>query len=243
MGTELASTPCYAVIDLETTGLDPASSRIVECAVLAMSSTGTIDSEWSSLIGIPGASEPGAQELHGISKAMLEDAPRFSDVSGELVARLRGRVVVGHVLEFDLSHLRAEFARGGYDLPELENAGICTRDWARVHLQGPSYALTACCERAGVRQQGVHTALGDARATAGLLTVLLDRAARTELVAPGSNGDDVDVLELDVNKLSSAAQRVQACSLAALIARVRTTPRPIRTSIEIRDGQVRRGLN
>jgi DNA polymerase III epsilon subunit-like protein len=48
----------YAVVDVETTGLDPDTDRIVEVAVVRCDAAGRIVSEWSSLV------QPDARFLH-----------------------------------------------------------------------------------------------------------------------------------------------------------------------------------
>ncbi len=157
----------YAVIDLETTGLDAACSAIVECAIVEVDALGRVCTEWSTLVRVDG--EVGAGEIHHISSAMLRRAPRFSDVAVEITERLRGRVVVGHVVSFDLAHLHAEFDRAGRRLPDLGGASLCTRALAaHAGLERPR-TLVGCCAAAGVPLKGAHTALGDARSTAGLL--------------------------------------------------------------------------
>jgi DNA polymerase-3 subunit epsilon len=164
----------YAVIDVETTGLDAQVHRIVECAIVELDPSGDIVDEWVSLVAIPEAEELGASFVHGITRSMLAGAPPFAELVPELVARLSGRVVVGHVLEFDASHLAAEFRRAGVELPDLVAAGLCTRDLARIHLPSERRSLEVCCALAGVQLTGPHTALGDARAAAGLLRWFID---------------------------------------------------------------------
>lgn len=159
----------FAVVDLETTGLDPCADRVVECAVVEVDRGGHVIAEWSTLVSIPGSAEVGALGIHGISRQMLDGAPVFADVITDLAARLAGRVIVGHVLAFDLEHLRSEFARSGVCLPVLNPSGLCTRELARAFLPPGPRNLQACCQAAAVECGELHTALGDARATAGLL--------------------------------------------------------------------------
>jgi DNA polymerase-3 subunit epsilon len=168
----------YAVIDLETTGLDVIGNRVIECAIVQLEVDGSVADEWSTLIAIPGTSDPG--DIHGISRAMLDDAPTFSDVLGEIALQLQHRIIVGHVLDFDLAHLAAEFDRAGVTLPACRPAGICTRELARELLPEGSHALGACCAAAAVPIPDAHSALGDARATAALFAHFL-RAGFTPL--------------------------------------------------------------
>jgi DNA polymerase III subunit epsilon len=168
--------PCFAIIDLETTGLNAEIDRIVECAILTCAPDGTVIDRWESLVGSDVDGPVGARALHGLDTDALSDAPTFETLLPSIVERLRNRVVVGHVLSFDVAFLAAEAARASYAMPELGSAGWCTRELCRSHLQGDSYALAACCVRAGIDQRDPHTALGDAHATAALLATVLHRA-------------------------------------------------------------------
>ena len=156
------------MIDLETTGLDAATSRVVECAIVQLDQDGSICSEWSSLLHV-GGEEIGANAIHHISASMLATAPCFAEVAPEIVARLSGRIVVGHVVAFDLAHLNAEFARLGRSLPDLAAASLCTRDLAKEFGLDRPRTLLGCCQATGISLRGAHTALGDARSTAALL--------------------------------------------------------------------------
>jgi DNA polymerase-3 subunit epsilon len=93
-------------------------------------------------------------------------------VAREIVDRLRGRIVVGHVITFDIDHLTAEFHRSGFALPPVSGATICTRELVKLHLPAGSRTLRACCERLGLTYDGAHSALGDARAAASLFVAL-----------------------------------------------------------------------
>ena len=101
-----------AIVDVETTGSDPASDRITEIAVLEVSGF-ALTAQWSTLVN-PGGTIPGAiQALTGITQEMVESAPRFADIAAELYERLAGRVFVAHNARFDYGFLRREFDRAG----------------------------------------------------------------------------------------------------------------------------------
>jgi DNA polymerase-3 subunit epsilon len=181
----------FAVVDVETTGLDPKTTRVVECAVVELASDGGVLEEWTSLVSVPGEGELGASWLHGITREMLATAPPFREIAGELSAHLAGRVVVGHVLEFDLAHLATEYARCGLVLPDLRGVGICTRELARANLPPGSRSLIACCKALGVNCPAAHTALGDASATAAVFRALLRLGAVPD---PGPAGTRASAL-------------------------------------------------
>lgn len=163
----------FAVVDVETTGLDPAGTRMVEIAIVEMDRSGRLIDEFSTLLAIPGDGPLGAEFIHRISRPMLARAPRFEDVAQTICQRLSGRIIVGHVVAFDIGHLSGEFTRAGLMMPSLIDSTLCTRDLARVVLPPGPKTLAACCEATGIEHKAAHTALGDARATAGLLVTLL----------------------------------------------------------------------
>lgn len=170
----------YAVVDVETTGLDPRTHRVVECAVVELDARGVLVAEWSSLVAVPGDGEIGASFVHGITREMLRDAPAFAEIAPELVRRISGRVLVGHVLAFDLGHLAHELTIAGAVPPDMASGGICTRDLARRHLPAGRRSLELCCAATGVIVRDAHTALGDARAASGLLRWFIDRGHDAE---------------------------------------------------------------
>jgi len=101
-----------AIVDVETTGSDPATDRVTEIAVLEIDGFG-LSARWSTLVN-PGRPVSGAiQALTGITQDMVDAAPRFADLAEELHQRLAGRVFVAHNVRFDYGFLRREFDRAG----------------------------------------------------------------------------------------------------------------------------------
>lgn len=156
----------FAVIDLETTGLHPDyHHRVVELAIVTLGPSGQRETEWATLINPE--RDVGATHIHGLTASDLADAPRFSDVAGEVVAQLAGRVLVAHNLRFDVAFLASELARLNADLGMV--SGVCTLGLAsRFGIVGQR-TLPACCAALGVELTEHHTALGDAVAVALLL--------------------------------------------------------------------------
>ncbi len=186
-----------AVVDVETTGLDPAGIRMVEIAIIEMDQSGRRIGEFSTLLSIPGEGPLGAEFIHRISRPMLATAPRFEDVAAAICERLSGRIIVGHVIAFDIGHLRGEFARAGVMLPSLDDSTLCTRNLARLVLPPGPKTLAACCEATGIDHKAAHTALGDARATAELLVILLRSGFDVGLEALGAAARGIAWPELD----------------------------------------------
>ena len=173
----------YSVIDLETTGISPdRHHRIVEIAVVHVDGAGRLLEEWSSLINPKRHVD--AIEVHGITAADLFDAPTFDDIAGDLVQRLRGKVLVAHNFRFDSTFLRKEFERIGVNVPITPDSGLCTMQLASEYLDTARRSLDACCASIGYRLRDAHSALEDARAAARLLChFLLETPAFVQKVA------------------------------------------------------------
>jgi DNA polymerase-3 subunit epsilon len=162
----------YAVVDLETTGLDPnRQHRIVELAVVHVSPTGEITGQWETLVNP--RRDLGPQRIHRVTAAQTSYAPTFDRVAEELASLLAGRVVVAHNLRFDGGFLAAEYARHGYRVPLGPHIGLCTMLLAPKYLPGAGRSLADCCAAIGVTISDAHRASADALATAHLLAAYL----------------------------------------------------------------------
>ena len=171
----------FAVLDVETTGLNPRETRMIEIAIVEIDANGRVLDEFDSLINIPGDAPLGAEFIHHVTREMLAGAPQFSDLANHVASMLEGRIVVGHVVAFDLGYLIEVYRRAGFELPALHGATLCTREFARAALPPGPKSLQACCDAFGIENDAAHTALGDARATAELLVKLLAKASFFDL--------------------------------------------------------------
>ncbi|HET9351748.1 MAG TPA: 3'-5' exonuclease, partial [Burkholderiales bacterium] len=150
-----------AIVDVETTGSDPAGDRITEIAVL-QTEGGTLSAQWSTLVN-PGRPIPGViQALTGISPEMVAAAPRFAEIAGELEERLAGRVLVAHNARFDYGFLRREFERAGIN---YRAKTLCTvRLSRRLYPDTGGHDLDSLIERHRLECAPRHRALPDAAA-------------------------------------------------------------------------------
>jgi DNA polymerase-3 subunit epsilon len=173
----------FAVVDVETTGLYPSVDRVIEIAVVRVDSSGRLLDEWATLLD-PGR-DVGPTSIHGITARDVRGAPRFADIAPELRWRLGGEVLTAHNARFDRTFLAAEFERAGLPMDDCSSA-FCTMWGCSRYRLTSSRALAGCCAELGLCHDEPHTALGDARATARLLGVILDRVGvgRLELPAP-----------------------------------------------------------
>ncbi|RYE40592.1 MAG: 3'-5' exonuclease [Hyphomicrobiales bacterium] len=173
----------FTAVDIETTGLDPASDGIVEIGAVKFTATGEVIDEFATLVNTPGSSES-ARSVHQIQDQDLDGAPDLAAVLPALLDFMRGTVLVAHNLDFEEPFLTAAFQRHEPVLPAI--SAICTLQTCRRQLEGRAFSLKAMYKTAtGNWLENHHSALADARATAQILQWLVKTAPSTlSLSAP-----------------------------------------------------------
>ena len=166
--------PSYAVLDTETTGFSPQADRVIEIGIVVLRPDGSVEGTWSTLLNPH--RDLGAQDVHHIQAQDVVGAPEFADIAGDLADILRGRLFVGHNVSFDARFIAAEYARAGAPTTLAAADCLCTMQLSRQLLPGRKKTLDVCCELVGVQHHDAHSALGDAQATAELLTHLAARS-------------------------------------------------------------------
>jgi DNA polymerase III subunit epsilon len=165
----------YAVLDVETTGMNPyTGDRVTEIAAVIVRD-GVIAERFETLINPERSIPPFITELTQISWEMVKDAPRFADICDELLRVIGGHVFVAHNADFDWRFVAAEVHRATGR--RLRGPRLCTVRLARrilPHL--PSRRLDALMHHYGVENDARHRAGGDAAATARILLRLLEEA-------------------------------------------------------------------
>ena len=165
----------FVVVDLETTGLRPGSSRICEIGAVRVREL-ELEEEFELLVD-PGAPiGPVISALTGLRDADLRGAPhpamavrRFLEFAGDAV-------LVAHNARFDLAFLDRETERlTGARLagPVVDTVGLARRLLAgRTRRAG----LASLAQFFGTAAQPCHRALPDAQATAEILVQLIGLA-------------------------------------------------------------------
>jgi DNA polymerase-3 subunit epsilon len=170
--------PHFAVVDLETSGLNTRRHRILQLGMVVVDAEGTVVDQWSSLVKLRWPLQRvGPTRIHGISRSTLRGAPRLDDALDELGRRMHGAVFTAHNAAFDSDFIaRAVRRRPGDDPLRLGlEPRLCTLRMSR-RLDPDrelSHRLGDVCERFGVTLERPHDALGDAAATAAILPHLL----------------------------------------------------------------------
>ena len=164
-----------AVLDVETTGRDPAADRLVEVAVVRFapgSEPETFHARLDPGVPIP----PAATAVHGIADADVAGCPTFGDVADDLRRFLAGSDLAGfNIKRFDLPFLAAEFRRCG---KELDLRGVAVLDALQVFFDKEPRDLAAAVRLyCGRDHEDAHSAVADAVAAAAVLDGQLARYA------------------------------------------------------------------
>ncbi|MCV2866196.1 exonuclease domain-containing protein [Albidovulum sediminicola] len=165
----------YVVFDTETTGLLPSQGdEIVQLAAVRIVNGRRVEREAMDLLVNPGRSiPPRATEVHGITEAMVADAPGIAEVGRRFHDFAEGAVLIAHNAPFDMEFLRRHEAEIGarFDNPILDTVLLS----AVVFGQGETHSLDALTHRLGITipEEARHTAIGDTLATADAFLKLL----------------------------------------------------------------------
>jgi len=164
-----------AFIDLETTGINLGTDRIVEIAIVKILTDGT-RSVKRKLIN-PGIPIPKASsDIHGITDEMVKDAPLFKQVAQELKQMLDGCDFAGYNSNrFDIPLLMEEFLRAQVDF-DMKNRKLL--DVQNIfHKMEPRTLGAAYRFYCNKTLDGAHSAEVDASATHEILEAQIEKYA------------------------------------------------------------------
>ncbi len=185
----------YTVLDLETTGLDPATDAIVAAGGLRVVDGRVVTASAFRLLVRPERAVPTqAIRVHGLLPQELDAAPPLATQLDALLARIVGDVLVVHVAEVDLAFLDAAMRRTwGCPLPAgvLDTARMAAGLERRLHLARPlghrrTWRLAELASANGLPVHPEHDPLHDALTTAELFLVLASRLERHGLSTLGA---------------------------------------------------------
>jgi DNA polymerase-3 subunit epsilon len=170
----------WVVLDVEATGYSE-HSEIIEIAIL--NPTGAVVMEQRVLPKgrIPSA----ATDVHGITRQMLRDCPRWPEIDATVRQHLAGKRVIAYNAEYEQRLLTQTAEKWG--LPSIdilghcamlayaEHRGIIGRDGYKWHK------LVEACRYEGIPISGAHSAVADAR-NALALVLKMARGEQAKLI-------------------------------------------------------------
>ena len=146
-------------VDVETTGLNPHTDEIVQIAVVGFNGVAEL---YTYVRPVAHTSWDDAQQIHGISPEMVQEAPTLEDLAPRLRELFRNRIFAAYNAQFDASFLSRYF----------ENTRICdvmldymaATGSARTKLADAVLSPEVQATARGVAYHNVHDALDDAYA-------------------------------------------------------------------------------
>lgn len=169
----LQLTKPLAFIDLETTGINLGSDRIIEIAIVRIG-TDSKQTVKRKLINPEMPIPPASSEIHGITDEMVKSAPTFKQVANEIKQFIEGCDLGGYNSNrFDIPMLAEEFIRAGL---EFELKGRRLLDVQKIFHMMEQRTLSAAyklyCNK---NLDQAHSAEADATATWEILLAQLEK--------------------------------------------------------------------
>ena len=181
--------------DLETTGINIVSDRIVEISYLKVMPNGDEESKTRRInpeMPIP----PHATAVHGITDEDVKDAPTFKSIAKSLAAQLEGCDLAGYNSNrFDIPLLAEEFLRADVDLDLMKRKFVDVQTiFHKKEQRTLSAAYKFYCDK---DLENAHSAEADTKATYEILKSQLDKYQDLEndvnfLAEFSAFGDNVD---------------------------------------------------
>jgi DNA polymerase-3 subunit epsilon len=186
--------------DLETTGINVASDRIVEISYLKVFPNGNEESKTMRVnptIPIP----PKVTEIHGITDDDVKNEPTFNEIAKNIAKVLEGADIAGYNSnKFDIPLLAEEMLRAEVDIDLKKRKFV---DVQVIFLKKEPRTLGAAYEFYCRKQlENAHSAEADTRATYEILQSQLERYTD---------------LENDIDKLSDFSSHNQNADFAGRI--------------------------
>ncbi len=181
----------FCVIDLETTGLDPAMDEMISFAALRISH-GRLRLNDVRCERIRPRRMPDAEtiRIHGLRSSDLVDAPRLSEVLDGLLEALTGTALVAHVASIEAGFLVPALRTYGLRLvnPIVDTAALAAELFRRRGQPTgvpESIGLSPLARALGLPVHRPHHADGDALTTA---QVFLALATHLDVLEPQTVG-------------------------------------------------------
>lgn len=178
----------FTAVDLETTGLNPKTDRIIEIGAVRVRDK-KVTACFNSLIHPHRKLEEKVTVLTGITDEELQKAPEEAEVLGKLLAFLGDDILLGHRILFDYSFLKRAVINGRLGQKQagaavFEKQGIDTLKIARQFLPNlESRRLSFLCEYYQIPHKA-HRAENDARAAALLYLKMAEEFYEEKAFAP-----------------------------------------------------------
>ena len=183
------------VLDTETTGISVKEGhRIVEIGCIELDNLISTKNKFHCYLNPERKVSEKAFEVHGYSDSFLSDKMKFVDIADDFLKFIKGKRLIIHNAEFDISHLNNELKIIGKK--KIDNEIVDTVSLARNKFPGSQVSLDALCKRYRIdnSKRVQHTALIDCDLLTKVYINLIDQKEPTL---------DFKNVEEDISKLNT----------------------------------------
>lgn len=160
----------YISVDLETTGLNPKSDKIIELGAVKVVNN-KIEGTYETFINPHRMIDDSIIALTGITNEQLKHAPLIDDKIEEIIGFFEELPLLGHHIIFDYSFLKHRTVNLGI---QFEKTGIDTLALCRIFMPEDSKKnLSNACRYFGISMNCAHRALPDSIAAHELYQALV----------------------------------------------------------------------
>ena len=187
------------ILDTETTGLSVKEGhRIVEIGCIELENFIHTNNNFHCYLNPERKVSEKALETHGYTDEFLSDKKKFLEIADDFLSYIKGKKLIIHNAEFDLSHLNNELKIAGKDL--INNEIVDTVVLARDKFPGSSNSLDALCKRYRIdnSKREKHTALIDCGLLSKVYINLIDQK-EPKLNFSNETSDNNQVLKKNIS--------------------------------------------
>ena len=194
------------ILDTETTGLSVKEGhRIVEIGCIELENFIPTNNNFHCYLNPERKVSEKALETHGYTDEFLSDKKKFLEIADDFLSYIKGKKLIIHNAEFDLSHLNNELKIAGKDL--INNEIVDTVVLARDKFPGSSNSLDALCKRYRIdnSKREKHTALIDCDLLSKVYINLIDQK-EPKLNFSNETSDNNQVLKKNISYLKKVVK-------------------------------------
>jgi len=185
------------VLDTETTGLSVEEGhRIVEIGCVELNDLIPTSNKFHYYLNPGKKISKEALKIHGYTDDFLSDKKKFKEIVHEFLEFIKGKRLIIHNAEFDLSHLNNELELIGKNKMEKQNI-VDTLELARNKFPGSGISLDALCKRYRIdnSKREKHTALIDCELLTKVYINLIDQR-EPSLNFSSKNDNNLDIMNI-----------------------------------------------